>query len=127
MKKQIVSRDRYKVEVDQEKNRLYFSFYGDLARRSEFEHWQEDFDTQLNNVKPNFDVVVDFSQAGAILLPELLEIGMQRYKDGGVNRTAEVNPGKFLVEKNTERAANVMNYKKMDFKALDEADAWLNQ
>jgi hypothetical protein len=78
-------------------------------------------------VKPNFDVVVDFSQAGAILLPELLEIGMQRYKDGGVNRTAEVNPGKFLVEKNTERAANVMNYKKMDFKALDEADAWLNQ
>ncbi len=125
--KEIASNPFYHMAVDQSRNRIYIRFMGNWVNKKDMPNWERDIQATTEGLARGYTLMVDFSEIGTILVPQLFEFGMNHFKNTGVSKTAEIHKDRVLPSVQTDQAAKVTNYQKRDFNDRNEADAWLDE
>jgi len=126
----VVKNDRYIFEVDQDINRLFFTFLGFYENATVVPDFRSDALKTLDKLQPGFTSLVDTTK---FKTPpqDVLDLFNKVQEDmiaRGVSKNAEVVSSAF-VEVNLEELASRSEFGKVlrQFKSMSEALSWLNE
>ena len=127
---EIGSGANYRIAVDTMKNRLYFSFFGDLMRAEDGAHLLKHTDEALRKLKPGFTMLGDMVGVKMLGLPDVALQVQTILVEAGVSRIAAVwsreSFSKLVVESSAQKVGAAYTDKRKSFTDVAEAEAWLD-
>lgn len=122
----------YSVAVDSEKNRIYLSFFGHIAKLEQIPNYNKHVEEAISQVKAPFTLLANISKADkapGLRASKPLQVSQKQFMDGGVSKTAVVlkETGQ-LVHALTLRVG--IRFTGMDAKIFnnkEEAEVWLDE
>jgi hypothetical protein len=129
MKTEIATREKYMLAVDPDKNRIYYTMTGFWHNPEDFPNYVQDWEKTLAQVKRGFTILTDltkFKTPGPKIKP-ILEKAQKALNDAGLKKTAELYGKDVLVEQSVDNIAKRSGMKKLSFKELWKAEAWLDE
>ena len=127
MKSVLVSNDKYEIEVDVSKNRIYFKIIGFWKNVNEVPNFISDVEKAVNMVTPGFSIISDLRVAK----PPAEETRKLHVKtseimvNNKINKIAEIVDSSIL--KMAVSRTTVKDLKRKSFLSLEEAEKWLDE
>jgi hypothetical protein len=121
----------YRIAIDQTKNRLYFWLFGDITSPSHADGMVEAVKTACNTLRPNFTVLVDFTEMKLLGLPDIVQKLQNMLMEAGLKKLASVWSGetfaKLVVDSSAHKAGGgAYDQKRQVFQNRAEAEVWLD-
>ena len=128
MKRMIVERELYRIEVDPDKNRMYYAASGFWRDPADFPGYFEDYGKAVAAVRPGFTVLTDVREfkAPAQSLKAMFDEQQRILSKAGLKKVAEVFSENVIVKLSLDNIAKHSGMPKRDFTDIAEAEAWLD-
>lgn len=129
MKTEIAKREKYTIAVDPDKNRIYYTPIGFWQNPEDFPNYFQDWEKALAQVKPGFTGLADLTQfkTPGPKVKAMLEKGQKALNDAGLGKAAELYGEDAFVEQSHDNIAKRSGLKRLSFKELWKAEAWLDE
>ena len=129
MKTEIAKREKYTLAVDPDKNRIYYTMTGFWQNPEDFPNYFQDWEKAIAQVKKGFTVLTDMAQfkTPGPKTKAMFEKAQKALNDAGLKKTAELYGEDALVEQSVDNIAKRSGMKKLSFKELWKAEAWLDE
>lgn len=127
--KQITTTDAYSLEIDIEKNRVYFCVYGHWDKTTKLDSFLEDWKRATSHLQPNFTILSDVRT----MLPHSLAVEKvheetQKYLiKNGLFKVAEIVPVNDIANLQSGRVAERSNLPIYKFNCFEEAEKYLDE
>ncbi|MCP4605724.1 MAG: hypothetical protein GY847_35255 [Proteobacteria bacterium] len=124
----ITQNEYYKIEINEDKNRVYFRIQGFWKSPAVVPNFLNDWETTIGCLKPGFTIVSDLTEMKppAVSLSNIHEQAQCMLVAAGLSKTAEIISETVLLELQLKRYAGKSSMKKKEFSVLEEAEAWLD-
>ena len=125
---QIATTDKYSIEVDKGRNRIYLKLQGFWRSKAEVPNYFSDWQQATQEVTPGFTILTD---AREMKTPtqEVAELHMHTQAmlvAAGLGKTAELVPAGVIEQAALKRYAKESGMQKGSFEDQAEAEAWLD-
>lgn len=125
--KYVASTDFYRIEVDQERNRLFLTFRGSWIKPEQVPHYLEDHSAAVGLLSPGFTALVELREIEAMLLSDYLEESQIDAVKAGIKKAARVYGERALIKTQTDRINKRTGLRSQAFKDPKEAEEWLDR
>jgi len=127
---EIGSGANYRVGVDPMKNRMYFSYFGEIMSAEANAHMVSHAEDACRHLTPGFTVLADFLGVKMLGLPDVAQRVQLALLNGGVGKVASVwnkaSFSKLVVDTSAQKVGDAYSDKRKTFFDLAEAEAWLD-
>jgi hypothetical protein len=129
MKTEIAKREKYTLAVDPDKNRIYFTPTGFWQNPEDFPNFFQDWEKTIAQLKKGFTGLTDVRQfkTPGPKVKAMFEKSQKILNDAGMGKAAELFGEDALVEQSVDNLAKRSGMKKLNFKELWKAEAWLDE
>ncbi len=130
--KEIGSGPTYRIMIDKTKNRIYFSFFGDLVKDASVAGLLDATKASSALMEPGFTALADFREVNLLGLPDIAQKVQMTLLEAGLRRVASVwsheSFAKIIIDSSAQKAGSGMySEKRKVFKDEVEAEAWLDE
>ncbi len=128
-RKQISNKDFYSLEINIEKNRIYFCILGHWNKNISYETYIADWEEAISYLQPNFTVISDIRSMSphSVAVEKLHEKAQKYIVEKGLFKVAEVFPVNNITELQASRIAGKTNLPVNKFGSFEEAERYLDQ
>lgn len=129
MKRIIVERKQYRIEVDPGKNRIYYTMSGFWRDPADFPDYFDDYKKAIAAIRHGFTVLTDIQEFKAPAQPvkAMFDEQQRRLNKAGLKKTAEVFSKNAIVKMSLDNIAKHSGMQKRDFTDIADAEAWLDE
>lgn len=128
MEKQIVSNQNFTIKVNDQKNRLYATFYGFWNEEKIMDDYMANLKKALTHLNRNFTLVADL-RLFRTLPKELVnkqKKSMEILAAAGIYKVAEVLPESVIASIQLKQSATETNMPNKQFSEILSAEKWLD-
>lgn len=127
--KQITTTDAYSLEIDIEKNRVYFCIYGHWDNTTQLDSFLEDWKRAISHLQSDFTILSDIrTMLPHALAVEKIHEETQKYLiENGLFKVAEVVPINDIAHLQSSRIVERSNLPMNKFDCVEEAERYLDQ
>lgn len=125
---EIAKTNKYSIEVNKTKNRVYFKIYGFWGGLSEVPDYFTDWQRATKEVTKGFTILTDAREM-ITPMPEVSELHKRTQTmlvAAGLRKTAELASSKPIEQSALRRYAKVSGMVKRNFEDQPEAEKWLD-
>jgi len=125
---EIAKTDKYSIEVNKQKNRIYFILRGFWESLADVPDYFSDWQRATKEVTSGFTILTDAREM-ITPMPEVSELHKRTQAmlvASGLRKTAEVVPSKSIEQSALRRYAKVSGMAKESFDDVTEAEKWLD-
>lgn len=128
--KEIGSGPTYRIMIEKTKNRIYFSFFGDLVNEASVAGLLDATKASSALMKPGFTALADFREVKLLGLPDIAQKVQMTLLEAGLLKVASVwnheSFAKIIIDSSAQKVGSGMySEKRKVFKDKVEAEAWL--
>ena len=129
MRRTIAKREQYQIEVDSDKNRMYYTMRGFWNSPADFPDYSNDCDKGVAAVKPGFTLLVDIRdfKTPSLSVKPMFEERQRILKNAGLKKVAEVFSHDVIAQMSLDSVARRSGMQKRNFTDMAEAEAWLDE
>lgn len=128
--KDVVSKDRYRIYLDLDMNRLYLEVWDDVVDPELFAQFPEDIRKACTLLRPGFTLLADYTRVGAFFLPHIWEEAQAAVMEAGIAKSAvfwgKRLLGRMTTEESAKKASEEYARRRRSFETRAEAEAWLD-
>ncbi len=122
----------YSISVDTSNNRIHFKFVGQLTDAEGNKSIVEDTKKACAMLKPGFSALSDFSEAGALSLPDFAKQTQTALLEAGIGKMASVwkdeSFAKVVIDSSAQKVGEGgYAERRRVFRDMASAEAWLNE
>ena len=123
----VADEEYYRLDVDQGKNRIYFTIRGDWTDAKKMSNWIPDIEKAIGYCSPGFTEYIDWTTMTAITLTDAIAEHHKIAMKAGISRAARVFDQSHFVALQLERVARESGFPIKVFYNRSEAEAWLDE
>ncbi len=124
--KTIAATDHYVIEVDEAKNRLFFTMKGAWTDAKKVPNWVDDISKALSHLSPGFTELIDWTDVGAITLTDYIARAQDLAMKAGVRKAARVYREKHFLKAQMDTLSQKTRFPVETFFDMAEAEKWLD-
>jgi hypothetical protein len=124
----IAETDKYLIEIDKSKNRIYLTIKGFWKDVKDVPNYYSDWQRAMEEVTPGFTILMDAREMKTPT-PEVAKLRVHAQKmvvDAGVRKMAELVPAGKTEQITLIRYAKESGMKTKSFENRDDSEAWLD-
>lgn len=125
--KSVASNEYYRVEVDDLKNRIYFTILGTWDDPKKIPNWADDVAEAVKCCSAGFTELIDWSGMTAILLTDYIRQAQEIAMKAGLRKAARVYDKERFVKMQMDRLTTQTGFPAKSFFDRAAAEAWLDQ
>ncbi len=122
----IASNDFYTIEVDKQKNRIYFTMRGSWTVADDIPAWGQDVEKAVSLCQPGFTELIDWCGSTGIFLTDFIADAQQIAIKGGLRKAARVYEYDTFVKLQMDRITLKTGFPVESFYDRREAELWLD-
>jgi|WetSurMetagenome_2_1015567.scaffolds.fasta_scaffold107452_2 hypothetical protein len=125
---EIAKTDKYSIEVNKAKNRIYLKIVGFWERKEEVPNYLSDWQRAIKEVTKGFTILSDLKEM-ITPMPEVAELHQNTQVllvKAGLRKTAELVPSKPIEQSTLKRYAKTSGMRKENFEDRIVAEVWLD-
>ena len=128
-RKHIASTDVYSLEVDIEKNRVYFCIRGHWDKNTPLENYLDEWEKTISCLQPNFTIISDIhTMLPHALVVEKVHEQVQKFLiEKGLYKVAEVASINDIADLQASRVAQRSKLPVNKFSTFEEAEKYLDR
>jgi hypothetical protein len=124
--KTVASTDFYTIEVEQAKNRVYFTLRGSWIDAQKLSAWEGDVAAAFRLCSRGFTELIDWTDVQGILLTDSIEKAQRLAMDSGIRKAARLFPRETFAKMQMDTLTKKTSFPVRTFYDRKEAEAWLD-
>ncbi len=124
--KRVTSNDFYEIDVDQAKNRIYFTMRGSWTNPKDMPNWLQDVEAAVKLCSPGFTELIDWTGASSVLLTDYIAGAQKIAQDGGLRKAARIFDRDTFIKLQMDTLTQKTGFPVKTFFERSEAESWLD-
>lgn len=125
--KTVASTEFYTIEVDTDKNRVYFGLKSSWMDAQKLASWEKDLAAAFRLCSRGFTELIDWTDVQGIFLTESIEKAQRLAMDAGIRKAARVFSRETFAKMQMDTLTKKTSFPVKTFYDRNDAEAWLDK